>query len=359
MTGAFKASDPEPGALPILIYGAGGLGRQVFTQLATNGELPFAFIDRNAAALGAVEGAPVLTLEKAVDQYCEQQPLIIVAVHNFRTPVAEILQALKSSGFEQTISLWQFCQEQKWLPLDPYWLAPLHDWRSCQAAINKAYHLLKDPQSKKIFTQQLALRNEGNYMDLCEADFMGQYAPNELPPPKEPVRMIDCGAYDGDTIKAFLDKGIEIEQVFAFEPDPASFGKLHSFLSKNKLGTAINAGTFDHSGQLKFASLGTGASHLDATGDIAINIEKIDDVCKDFPVTFIKMDVEGAEAASLKGAIDSITKYRPTLALSIYHKPDDLWAVLLQVEELDLNYNYYIRSHGCNGFDTVLYATPR
>lgn len=344
---------------PILIYGAGGIGEQVLLHLKNTDREPAGFIDRNAAEISRADSLPVFTPSQAAINFAPAPPQIIIAVNNFRAPMSEILEQLENEGFENTCTLWQFCQQEQWLPDEPYWLAPLFDWRSHQAEINKAYNLLADDMSKKIFTEQVALRISGDYSNLSSADFNGQYAPDDLPAHNQPIHLIDCGAFDGDTIKTLLEKGNDIEQVFAFEPDPASFKKLTAYLGDKQLGSAINAGSYDHSGEMRFSNLGTGASHLDQTGNMSIALKTIDECCEEFPATLIKMDVEGAEAASINGALQVIKKNRPTLALSIYHKPADLWSILLMINTLELDYQYFMRSHGCNGFDTVLYAIPR
>jgi hypothetical protein len=75
-------------------------------------------------------------------------------------------------------------------------------------------------------------------------------------------------------------------------------------------------------------------------------------------VDFIKLDVEGAEMSALNGAKETINKYRPTLALSCYHHPDDLWKLSDMISELGLDYQFYLRQHAFNSFDLVLYAIP-
>lgn len=343
---------------PTLIYGAGGLGKEVLRYLLSTDRVPAGFIDQRAEELGTVDGIDTWVLSQAPENLSGSNSIVVIAVHNFMTSVGELRDHIYSAGFDEVLTLWEFCQREKWLPENPYWLSPHFDWRSQKDEISQAYHLFEDRQSKKLFSELLALRQSGNYSGLSAVDSAGQYMPKGLPPYEQPVRLIDCGAYDGDTIRGLIDNDYEVEEVLAFEPDPASFAKLNDYLQTLGLGTAINAGTYVSKGTLRFSNLGTAASHVDSNGDLAINVECIDDLCADFPVTLIKMDVEGAEADSLNGARTVIGKYRPVLALSVYHKPADLWIIPLMINQFDLDYRFYLRSHGQNGFDTVLYAYP-
>jgi hypothetical protein len=73
-------------------------------------------------------------------------------------------------------------------------------------------------------------------------------------------------------------------------------------------------------------------------------------------IDYIKMDIEGAEVGALRGALASIHKFRPKLALSIYHRPDDFFAIGNLIFELGLGYKMYIDHHSTWDEETVLYA---
>jgi hypothetical protein len=70
------------------------------------------------------------------------------------------------------------------------------------------------------------------------------------------------------------------------------------------------------------------------------------------------MDIEGAEPDALRGAERTIRRYRPALAISLYHAPDHLWEIPLWIAGLGLDYRMYMRGHAHNGFELVMYCLP-
>jgi hypothetical protein len=76
-------------------------------------------------------------------------------------------------------------------------------------------------------------------------------------------------------------------------------------------------------------------------------IEKID---------FIKLDVEGAEMDKLRGAQQSIERFKPKLAISLYHKPDDLFEIILHIKENFSFYNCFVDHYTIHSEETVLYC---
>ena len=74
---------------------------------------------------------------------------------------------------------------------------------------------------------------------------------------------------------------------------------------------------------------------------------------------FIKMDIEGAEMEALAGAKKSIQRFRPKLAISVYHRLQDLWEVPKWLDALDLGYDLYLRHFTIHQEETVLFARAR
>lgn len=71
------------------------------------------------------------------------------------------------------------------------------------------------------------------------------------------------------------------------------------------------------------------------------------------------MDIEGSEADALLGAQKTICKYKPDLAICVYHFADDIWEIPLLLDSWNLGYRFYLRTYSSNGFETVLYAVSK
>ena len=77
-------------------------------------------------------------------------------------------------------------------------------------------------------------------------------------------------------------------------------------------------------------------------------------------VNYIKMDIEGAEYEALLGLESVIKRDCPHLAISVYHKPDDMWKIGLWLNsKFGKQYTFYLRVYNFQTFDTLLYAIPR
>ena len=86
-----------------------------------------------------------------------------------------------------------------------------------------------------------------------------------------------------------------------------------------------------------------------------ISTVRMDDVIKE-PVTFIKMDIEGSEYRALLGARNIIESYKPKLAISIYHKSEDIWQLPQLILEMNSEYKLYLRHYSTAAAETVMYA---
>lgn len=181
--------------------------------------------------------------------------------------------------------------------------------------------------------------------------------------------VLDCGACYGDTALLFAAKAGEQGRVLSFEPHPG-IGRLflhnmkrNPHLSRRMAMLPVATGNA-FGGELVLNLCGPG-SYLGERGSLSHNtrvpVTRLDDEVsrRKWPrVDFIKMDVEGAELATLQGAEHILRSYRPKLAVCLYHKMEDFFLIPRFLYELDLGYRFYLEHHFVNKWETVLYALP-
>jgi FkbM family methyltransferase len=173
--------------------------------------------------------------------------------------------------------------------------------------------------------------------------------------------MLDCGAYTGDTLEQFdkITTG-RFKKVYSFEPDQRNFTMLREVaksISSEKI-VPINAGVYRKSGKLRFAETGNIDTHISEDEDATmLPVVSIDEfvIGKEAP-TFIKMDIEGGEVDALEGGRNTISNYKPKLAIAVYHKAEDLWDIPLLIQQMNPKYKLYLRHYTDGLVDTVCYA---
>lgn len=73
-------------------------------------------------------------------------------------------------------------------------------------------------------------------------------------------------------------------------------------------------------------------------------------------VSLIKMDIEGAEFEVLKGAKETLLRFKPNLALSVYHRPEHFYQLAQFIDSLNLGYQFYLGHFTIHQEETVLFA---
>lgn len=174
---------------------------------------------------------------------------------------------------------------------------------------------------------------------------------------KEEV-FVDAGGFNGDTSFQFsrVTKNV-YEKIYIFEPNKILADECRKKLKCLNNCEVIQKGTWNTSQVLRFIEDGEG-SRIDDTSDNVVEVEtiSIDEALDGKKATYIKMDIEGAEMYSLLGAEKTIRKYKPKLAISVYHKRDDIWEIPMLLLKYNPAYRFYLRIYSFTGNDAVLYA---
>ena len=236
--------------------------------------------------------------------------------------------------------------------ISPHELIASH--QSKYVLISSAYHL--DEIYNSLINIRYPMENvfvPGNYSE--------QYFGESFSVPRKDEVLVDAGAYTGDTIKRFIKHcGNDFKRIYALEPSIENFKHLcNTFCSEDRV-TLCENGAWSCDATLEFNnSLTPSTSSIVRTGTGKIKTTTIDSLVGDELVSYIKMDIEGAELEALKGSKMAILNNKPRLAISVYHKPEDIITIPVFLHSLVPEYNFYIRHHSPypSFSETVLYAT--
>lgn len=168
--------------------------------------------------------------------------------------------------------------------------------------------------------------------------------------------VIDGGAFWGDS--ALVIQEYSPRSIHAFEPMPVNFMQLCETQKKNKLENLVlveaGLGEFASDKKLYYHEMLSGASVVSYKAlayerpevhENDISITTIDEYVlkNDLNIGLIKLDVEGSELESIKGAVNTICQYKPILLIAVYHLPKDLFEIKPLIESLNLGYQFMFR----------------
>ena len=195
--------------------------------------------------------------------------------------------------------------------------------------------------------------NQGQYFDYFEAN------ENEV--------FVDCGCFDGATCYNFAGwcghKGFD--HIYSFEADPKNYEKSKEVLAPLGKCELFPYGTSDVNKKVYFAADAFETSCIisreeaekrNFEGVEQIETVALDDVLAGKRITFIKMDIEGAEYEALTGARKLIMENRPRMAISVYHKFEDFVTLAKLVLEMHPDYRIAFRHYGFDDLETVMYV---
>lgn len=341
----------------VLIYGAGTMGTRVARVLKARGVVAEAMLDRNAQD-DLREGLPVCTAASWISRHPGGCRAVILAMHNPAHDIGDVEAELRQQGFGPIFTLVDVCNIFPEDFDDCFWLAPRSFYKGHGANLRALDRLLDDEPSRQLLSHTLAFRL-GNQVSLPHPE-PRQYVPETLPRWPERLRIVDCGAYDGDTLRMLHDAGYAIEAAVCLEPDPHNYVQLVRHVCAHAVSAiCLPCAASDAMATLRFNAVGGSSSHAQDDGAISVQAVALDEAFPAFAPNLVKMDIEGAEQAALRGARHMLERHRPALAISLYHRPADLWEIPFLLAGWLKNYRFSIRSHGYNTFELVLYARPR
>lgn len=339
-------------SMRVILYGAGQLGRWTLKAMRDAGlPDPVCFMDRNSGS--TIDGIHVKHPSDIVT--FTKPTLVVVTIYNGAAVREECRKrSWRTVGFAE-----YYRGSLLGKPTVPIPYGALDDpkqIRQQEPLIRRGLDVWDDDASREEYLSQIRYRinlTEPSCEPLPMADI---YFPPEQPFAKHEC-FVDCGAFDGDTIRAFQKRRtVAKDRIIAIEADPENFRKL--VVNEIKGSTHfVNAAVSNvHGGSIPFAYTGTAGSGMNEKVSTFAETVTLDRLLKAETPTRIKMDIEGSEPMALVGAAKTIKRCKPMLAICLYHAPEHLWTIPLYLKSIAPDYRLYLRrySEGCS--ETILYA---
>lgn len=346
---------------PIILYGAGNLGKMAKDFLDYL-DIPFLYVvDENVSKYKNDKywfRTKIINPSK-VKEIDKKNCLLLICVVTI--PIIDLRSRLMSDGWKDVAIFYDVSQyyHNKY-PLNNGWfLKTLKDRE--KRIIKKVSLLLADNVSRIYYLRFLAwrrLRVELLFENKLITNNNRFFIPEILRILDKNEVFVDCGAYKGHVVEKFLKiVKNKYKMIYAIEPDNASFKILEKQFENNIRVKTISYALSNKDGKGKFYNGFDFTSQLNGNGKKIINTTKLDSL--NIEATFIKIHLEGGELRALSGAIKTIIKYRPIIAVTLYHNSDGIWKIPIFLMNKTKNYSYYLRQHSWAGTGAVLYAIPK
>ncbi|MGD9731208.1 MAG: FkbM family methyltransferase [Desulfamplus sp.] len=345
---------------PIILYGAGELGKMAKEFLA-NLNIPFLYVvDKNADKYkndANWQDVSIIGLDQ-VNAEDKKNTLLIICIVTI--PLIALKNQLIAAGWEDITFFYDvseaYCDCQ---PISNGWFIKKISLTE-KELIKKVYSSFNDDVSRMYYIQFLAwrrLRMEVLFSDI-EINMSNRFfIPELVSVLNEQEVFVDCGAHKGFVIKKFLETvQNKYNHIYAIEPDKQNFQLCKTALENIENITMIECALSNDIGKMAFYEGFDYASKLSSAGNTNIMTITLDSL--NIPATFIKIHLEGGELNALKGALNTINKSRPIIAVTTYHNSDGAFRIPCFFIENMKDYLFYMRLHSWGGTGAVFYSIP-
>ena len=227
-----------------------------------------------------------------------------------------------------------------------------------EAEFKEMYDGFADKESKQVWNDLVNYWISGDYklvekykgrQGVQYLDFFENYTDHET--------FLNCGSFDARYSKKFIDiVGREYIKIINIECDEKNFEVTCNNMRGYPNIENVKVGLYNEKTTLHFNSMGNGMSCIEDDGNVSVEVDTIDNIANGDSITFIKMDIEGAEYCALEGAKTIIQANRPKMAICIYHNISDFIRIPSLIREMDANYKFAVRHYTDTLTETVLFA---
>ena len=327
---------------PIMVYGMGNGADKLFERFSILGiNVTEIFASDGFVRGHSFRGYKVKSFSEIKENYSD-----FVIVLSFASNKSYVIDMLSEINREYDM----YVPDMPVAGVDEYFDKDFYN--SHYSEIKTAYDSLADDESRAVYSSVINYKLSGrmSYLLECYTELDNMYSLI----PKENIRCaIDAGAYNGDTARQMIEYFPNIKKIYAVEPDKKNFKKLQRYSEAEtdcKM-IAINSAVWCENSSGIFFGSGNRNSTVVATASYEhseedVSMVKLDSIT-DEKIDYIKYDVEGAEQEALLGSFDTISKYNPTLLVSLYHRSRDIFTLTNYIKNEYPDYSLYLRRLRC------------
>ena len=217
---------------------------------------------------------------------------------------------------------------------------------------------LYDDESQHVFDSLMEFRLTGNLGAMAGFEYAAdrQYFEPFIALDKGEV-FVDGGGFDGYTSEEFARRCPDFAGIHFFEPSEKTLSAAKEKLAHLEHVHFHQLGLYDQRATLRFDADSGSASRISDTGGETIEVACLDDAVEG-RITFIKLDLEGAEPNALSGSREHILNDHPKLAVAVYHHPAHFWQIPKLVLGMRDDYRVYLRHYTEGWTETVMFFVP-
>lgn len=355
----------------ICIYGSNDIAGRIFDM--TQNQRPDInikfFVD--SFKNGELKGLPIYSLKEFIDYHLNEVDSSIIASYEHRYDIKLILNSLgiKNLAMMSQSLFFDFLNQEQ-LNID---------YKSTESVYSNS-------KDKKLFRFLVKLRsNPMKYWDevrgYCKKHYPERYS-NDMSIRhyfdflnKSAIKTaIDAGGCDCSTSLAFVQEFPNLQKIYVFEPCYEHFKDpvFDILVQREKKIEIVNKALWSELTTLEFREEMTkkeGSAIIEAKPNVnrpsnilTLKTETIDNFVETRnidKIDYIKMDIENAEMQALMGAENTLLKYRPQLAISIYHSDEQFYGIPVYLKKLLKNYQFRLAHYGNRKVDSMLYGIPK
>lgn len=339
---------------PIFLYGTGN-GADKILDVCSRFNIPVegVFASSDFVRNRTFRDMPVQSLAAIEEKYGDDFVVLLA----FGTTLLSVAENIRKVAEKHTLYIPEVPLYGKDLFTYEYYLENLEK-------IEAAYELFEDERSKSVYEDMIGFRLSGEPKLLINAEPMA-VSYSEIFANMSIDTAVDCGAYKGDSTEMMAEV-LTPRKIYAAEPDPKTFLKLSAYAENEERSMVIpvNAAIGKECAQVEFmssASRGSGKEGLSKSAKCTtVDVRTVDSIVKDENIDLIKLDVEGDEADAIEGCRQTIKRCAPSMAVSVYHRTQDIFELPLLLGKLLPDHKMYLRREECiPAWDITLFLVKR